>query len=98
MGKSKGSGLLSLLLVNKLHQNTLVFEAITFALEVELMVQMLVNFLGFSVLSQQIPQDSHAANPHDLHRHTSVGSTLPLAMAHVTALAACQSILANTGT
>merc|ERR1712168_1488582 len=57
-----GSGLLCLPLVDELHEDTLVFEAITFAFHVQLMVQMLINFLCFSVLSQQAAEDPHATD------------------------------------
>ena len=43
------SGLLCLLLVDELHQNSLVLEHISLSLEVQLVIQMTVNLLGLSV-------------------------------------------------
>ena len=57
---------------------------------------MLVNLLCFSVFAEQVPQHSHAPDPQDFGRHTSVGCTLPLSGTHVTTLAASQSILPDT--
>ena len=45
-----GSGLLSLLLVDELHQDTLVLEHVTLGLQVQLMVQMAVNLLSLPVI------------------------------------------------
>ena len=41
-----GSGLLSLLLVDELHQDTLVLEHVTLGLQVKFVVQVAVNLLG----------------------------------------------------
>ena len=45
-----GSGLLCLLLVDELHQDTLVLEHVTLGLQVQLMVQMAVNLLSLPVI------------------------------------------------
>ena len=42
----RGPGLLCFLLVDVLHQDTLVLEGVTLRLEVELMVQVAINLLG----------------------------------------------------
>ena len=83
---------LLLMLVDKLHQNTLVLEDVTLALHVQLMVQMTINLLGCTVLPQQAAKDTLTAHPHHLHGHTSIRSTIALTVASVTALAARFSI------
>lgn len=88
--------MLSLLLVDELHQNALVLwkmgesasyakstleanlEDVTFALEVELVVQMVVNLLLLAVLAEQTTEDTGATDPDDLDGHTRVGGTLSL--------------------
>ena len=58
-----GSGLLSLLLVDELHQDTLVLEHVTLSLQVQLVVQVTVNLLSLPVnirLLEKIPT-SHQA-------------------------------------
>ena len=59
---------------------------------------MLVDLLCLAVLAQQVPEHPHAPDPQDLDRHTGVGRSLALAMAHVTALATSLGILAHAGT
>ena len=44
-----GPGLLCLLLVDVLHEDTLVLESVTLGLQVELVVQVTVNLLGLPV-------------------------------------------------
>ena len=41
-----GPGLLSLLLMDMLHQDTLVLEGVTLCLQVQLVVQVAINLLG----------------------------------------------------
>merc|ERR1719430_2777325 len=48
-----GPGLLSLLLVDVLHEDTLVLEDVTLGLEVKLVVQMSVDLLGLPISLQQ---------------------------------------------
>ena len=58
-----GSGLLSLLLVDELHQDSLVLEHVTLGLQVQLVVQVTVNLLSLPVfirLLEKIPT-SHQA-------------------------------------
>ena len=87
------SGLLSLLLVNELHEDALVLEAVTLSLKVQLGVQVLANLLGLPVLPRQPPQDPHAANPQDLRGYT--GNSL--SVADVTAFAPGCSVFPDAG-
>lgn len=60
--------LLGLGLVDELDQSTLVLEHVTLALQVEGMVQVLVNLLGFPVLVQEPAENTLTADPHNLQR------------------------------
>ena len=81
--KGLGTQLLGLSLVNVFHKHTLVLETVTLGLDVEGVVQVLVNLASLTVLAQKTAEDTHAAHPEDLGRHTGVGSTLSLTMAHM---------------
>jgi len=83
---------LSLLLVDIFHQDTLVFEHITLALDVELVVKMAVNLLVFAIFLEQPPEHAHAAHPQLLDRHAGVGSTLAFAWSGVAPLSSGESI------
>jgi hypothetical protein len=84
--------------VNVFHQNALVLEDITLCLHVQVVVKMTIDLLGFAVLFQQTTKDTHASHPEEFHRHTSVSCTLSLTVAAMTALSACDSVLANAKT
>jgi len=86
---------LSLLLVDKLHQNSFVLENVTLGLDVELVIEMSVDFLIFSVLIQQSPQDSHASHPELLNGHAGVGRSLSLSGAGVTTLSTSEGVFAR---
>jgi hypothetical protein len=73
-----GSGLLSLGLVDVLHQDSLVLEGVSLCLQVERVVQVLVDLAGLSVLSEQSSQDSHSSEPLNLGGHSGLGRTLSL--------------------
>lgn len=88
--------LLSLLLVDVLHEDALVLEHITLRLHVQLVVQVTVDLLGVTVLLQQTTQDTHTLHPQELDRHTGVRRTLALSEATVTTLATSLSVLAHT--
>ena len=90
------ASLLSLLLVDVLHQDALVLEHVTLGLHVQLVVQVTVDLLRVTVLLQQTTQHSHALHPQELDRHTGIGRTLALAETTVTSLAARLSVLAHT--
>jgi len=90
-----GARVLCFLLVDVLHQNSLVLEDITLALHVQMMVQMLVDLLGLAVTLEESAEDPHTSDPDDLLRHTRVGRSLSLPGACVTALPTSQCILAH---
>ena len=77
--KKLGAGVLGLLLVDKLHQNALVLEDVTLALEVEVVVHVAVNLARGAVLAQKAAEDALAADPQNLGGHTGVGRTAALA-------------------
>jgi len=90
-----GAESLSLLLVDELHQNALVLEHVTLALDVELVVEMAVDLLILSILLQEPPQHAHPPHPQLLDGHAGVGRTFALSGARVTALTTRQSVLAR---
>jgi hypothetical protein len=90
--------LLSLLLVNVFHQDALVLEHVTFHLHVQVVVQMTIDLLSFTVFFEQATEDTHAGHPQEFDRHTSVSGTAALSIAAVTSLPAGDGVLANTET
>ena len=70
-----GPGLLSLLLVDELHQDTLVLEHVALGLEVQLVVEVAVDLLGLTVAAQQAAEDAHALHPQQLLGHTGILGT-----------------------
>jgi len=92
-----GSKCFGLLLVDKLHQNALVLEHVTLALDVELVVKMTVDFLVFPVFLEKTPEDAHPPHPQLLDGHSRVGRTLALTRPGVTSLSSGQSILPSPG-
>lgn len=77
------SDLLLLHLVDGLDQYVLVLEEVTLGGEVEVMVDILGDLLGLSVLSQKSSQDSLSPHPENLSWHSGVGGTLSLTIAGV---------------
>merc|ERR1719304_34505 len=90
-----GPSLLCLLLMDVLHEDTLVFEGVTLGLQVELVVQVAVNLLGLPVSLEQPPQDTHSHDPHGLLGGSSILGTLPLTKASVAAFPARLVVLAH---
>ena len=90
-----GAGLLSLLLVDELHENALVLEHVTLGLQVELVVQVAIDLLGLTITTEKATQDSHALHPEKLLGHTGITSTLPLSGSGVTTLATGFRILTD---
>ena len=72
------SDFLLLHLVDALDQNGFVLELVTLGAEVEMMVDVLGDLLGFSVLLEKSSEDSLSSHPEDLRRHSGVGGTLSL--------------------
>ena len=77
------SDLLLLHLVDGLDQHVLVLEEVTLGGEVEVMVDILGDLLGLSVLSQKSSKDSLSSHPENLAWHSGVGGTLSLTIAGV---------------
>lgn len=98
LASSSVTRLLGLLLVDVLHQDTLVLEGVTLALEVQIVVQVPVDLLGLTVLLEHAAENAHAANPEDLLGHTSITGTLALTGAGVATLALGLEMLASAST
>ena len=77
------SDLLLFHLVDGLDQYVLVLEEVTLGSEVEVMVDILGDLLGLSVLSQKSSKDSLSSHPENLAWHSGVGGTLSLTIAGV---------------
>jgi hypothetical protein len=73
------SGLLSLGLVDTLHKYPLVLKHITLDLHVHVMIHVLVNLLGLTVLAEQAPQNTHPPHPQNLGGEPSLPGTPALA-------------------
>ena len=58
----------------------------------------LVNLASLPVLSEEPPEDPHAAQPHDLGRHPRLGRTLPLSGTGVPSLPLGGLHVPNSGT
>lgn len=80
------TSLLSLGLVDVLHQNTLVLEDVTLDLEVELVVHVLIDLASLTVLAQHAAEDAHATHPDDVRGHAALAGTTTLTDTRVTAL------------
>jgi hypothetical protein len=93
-----GTNLLSLGLVDMLHEDTLVLETVTLGLKVKMMVKMLIDLTGFSVLGKKTTEDTHTSHPNNLAGHTSIGSTLSLTVTHMTTVTLGSSTDENTET
>lgn len=86
------AGLICLQLVDVFHEDPLVFEHIPLYLQVEAVIHVAVNLLGFTVSPKQPTQNPHPSHPGYLLRHTSISCTLSLTYAHMPALPASQGI------
>jgi len=72
------TSLSSLLLVDMLHQDTLVLENITLRLQIELVVHVLIKLVSLAIFGKETTENAHASDPNELHGHTCVSSTLSL--------------------
>jgi hypothetical protein len=79
------TGVFGLKLVDSLNQVALVLVDGTLDLKVELVVQLLIDFLLVAILGKETTENAHSANPHELLGHTGVGRTLSLTQTGVTA-------------
>lgn len=80
-----------------LDKGALVLEGVTLAQVVELVVQVLVDLTAGAVLDEKTAEDSEAAHPQNLGRHTGVGSTLALTVTTVAADSAGKVELTSAG-
>ena len=72
------SDLLLLHLVDGFDQNVLVLEQVTLGGNVEMMIDILVDLLGFSIFLKKSSEDSLSSHPENLRRHSCVSGTLSL--------------------
>jgi len=70
--------LLALLLVDGFNQDSLVLELVTLAGHIEEMIQMLIDFLGFSVFSEESSENSLSSDPENLLWHSCFLGTFSL--------------------
>jgi len=92
------AGLLSLGLVDVFNESTLVLEGVTLGQVVELVVEVLVDLSGGTVLDEETAEDTETAHPDDLAWHTSVLGTLPLTETTVSANSSSGGQLPGAGT
>ena len=83
------SDLLLLHLVDGLNEHRLVLELVTFGGEIEVMVDILVDFLGLSILLQESSENSLSSHPLDLLWHSCLSGTLSFTSAIMSALSLC---------
>jgi outer membrane receptor protein involved in Fe transport len=79
-----------------LDQGALVLESVTLAAVVKLVVEVLVDLAGGTVLDEETAEDTQAAHPEDLLGHTGIGGTLALTVATVATLSAGKVEFAGT--
>ena len=72
-------------------------ESVTLAEVVQLVVKVLVDLAASTVLDEKTAENSKAAHPENLLRHTGVGGTLALTVATVATLTAGEVQLTSTG-
>jgi len=89
--------LLSLELMNGLHKNVLVLELVTFGCEVQLVVDVLVDLLGVSVLLEESTENASSAHGEHLDGHTSLTGSLSVTSALMTAFALLGLVSLDTG-
>jgi hypothetical protein len=59
-------------------KSTLMLEGVTLREMVQLVVEVLVDLAGSTVLDKKTAENSEATHPKDLARHTGILGTLPL--------------------
>lgn len=75
------SDLLVLHLVDSLDQHRFVLELVTLGAKVEVMVDILGDFLGLSILLEKSSENSLSPHPENLSGHSCVGGTSSLTIA-----------------
>jgi len=89
------SDLFLLHLVDGFDQDVLVLEQVTLGGDVEMMIDILVNLLGFSILLEKSSEDSLSSHPEDLGWHSSVLGTLSLTVSVMSAYSSKQVYYEN---
>merc|ERR1712008_142180 len=97
IGQLLCTGLLSLSLVDELHEDTFVLEHITFSLQVQFVVKMTDDLFGLTITFKESSENSHALHPYKLLGHTGIFGTLPLTKASVTAFTSGLGVITNAG-
>jgi len=85
---------LSLLLVDRLHKDTLVLENVTLAFHVKGVVEVFVDLLCVTVLLEKAAKDTQTSHPDDLLRHASILATDTLTDTSVATFALGSQVLA----
>ena len=80
------TGSVALHLVDGLNEHVLVLELVTLGGQVQLVVDVLVDLLGVTVLLQKTSENTLSAHPENVGGHTSITGTLSLTMALVATL------------
>jgi len=83
--------------VNGLHKNVLVLELVTLGSKVQLVVDMLVDLLAFSVFLEQSTENTSSADGENLAWHTSVTGTLSVTSSLMATLALLGFVSLDTG-
>jgi len=78
------SGLLSLCLVNGLHQHPLVLKYVTFALEIHRVVHVFINFFRIAIFRQKSSQHTVATEPEYLSWKSRLPRTTPFTITGMT--------------
>jgi len=91
------ASLLGLGTVNVLNEGTLVLEGVTLGEVVKLVVEVLVDLAGSTVLHEETAENPLATHPNNLLGHTGIGGTLALTEATVAANAAGKVELTRAG-
>lgn len=89
--------LLRLELVDGFHQDVLVLELVTLGTEVELVVDVLVDLLGVTVLPEEATEDTGAADGEHLGGHTRISATLTVTGTLMATLALFGLVSLDTG-
>jgi hypothetical protein len=77
------------------NQRSLVLEGVTLAGVVQLVVEVLVDLAGRTVLDEETAEDAETTHPYDLRRHTGVGGTPALTETTVSAVTSGEVQLAG---
>jgi len=83
--------------VNGFHKNVLVLELVTLGSKVQLVIDVLVDLLAFTILLEQSTENASSADGENLAGHTSITSTLSVTSALMTTLALLGFMSLNTG-